>query len=424
MRFGYVLAFLFIAGWWSWAFMPKASLHTVPSAHYDPASLTATAQPALSPLVREDISRALSGDFDLISRLLIEWDMDAQLLQFRGLEGIERLSTERLLTALDLVYRLQQNNRDEIASLRSFYRKSSVIDDASVVFPCQKQTPKVIPHTIASASFVLALNGTDNVVAIPKAIRNWQSFFPLQSMQEIPYDCDRVLGEVLSAAHPDIAFVASYSNPASIEALRRQGVDIFTLSDLNTKDEITSAIERIGEAINRSLEAQILCAFIDAAFLCIDNRVAAMRNDFQPFVKPLVTYYYGQWYFPTYKTLTSRLAERAGIPYPQENLFDHPHSIMWLQPVSNEQIVFYNPSQLIIAADKRAPLHVHTLVNQPFFSEIDACRNSNIQIIDAEIQQSVSQHIVLAYFDLYHALIRLAKPCPPKLNTLTSALAY
>lgn len=424
MRIGYVLAFLFIAGWWTLAFMPKVSLHLSPKSAIAPLTLPTQTQPALSSLLRDDLMRALSGDYEIISRLLIEWDTDAQLLQYRGLEGIQRLSNERLLTALDLIYRLEQNNPEEIQELRSFYRKSFVSDDINIPIACAKNEPKMIPHTMASASFLLALNGTKNVVAIPKGIREWQSFFPLISMDAIPCDCDRSLGEILSAARPDVAFVASYSNPPAIEALRKQGVEIFTFSDLNTKEQITSAIERMGEVINRSLEAQILNTFIDAAFLCVDNRLTAMRADFQPFDKPLVTYFYGQWYFPTYKTLTSRLAERAGIPYRHENLFDHSHSVMWLQPISNEQIVYYNPSEMIIAADKRTPLLLNTLLNQPFFSEIEACRDNNIQIIDAEIQQSVSQHIVLAYFDLYYALISLAKPCPKKSNTLTSALAY
>lgn len=429
MRTGYILAIIFILGWWTLAFMPKPATHLTSTVQIsqDNSSVASNVDPALSALNRDAIISALAGDFKQISRLLLEWDMDAQLLQHRGVKNIERLPQNKLLTALDLIYQLQTENEPAITLLRNEYRKPFVLDDCQQRFDCKPSTPKILPHTIATASFVFALNGTDNVIAIPKAIREKQPYFPDVQLDTIAYDCDRSHGEAIAALKPDIAFVASYSNPASLEALRRQEVKAFTLSDLNTKEDIINAIERVGAVINRDLEAFILTTFIDAAFLCIDNRIAALKEQKPPFEKPLVTYYYGQWYFPTYKTLTSRLAERAGIPYSMKTLFDSTQSIMWLQPVTSEQLVFYNPSDLIVAADNHSSLHLDHLLRLPFFSEIDACQHAKVQMIDAEIQQSVSQHIVLAYFDLYYSLVQLSMSCPTKSTKstlLTSASAY
>lgn len=422
MRIGYIFALFFIVGWWALAFAPKQTA-AVPVRCQKTLDVACGGiySPALSLLHRDNILRALSGDFALISRLLLDWDSDAQLLQVRGIEGIARLPQERLLAALDLAYRLGQQDDGQLAALRKVHRKPSVTDSTSTLFPCIGQNPKIIPHTLAAASFVLALNGTENVVALPKGIRTWQPYFPDTPLDAVAYDCDRALGEAISAAKPDIAFVAPYSNPSSLTALKSQGTAIFTLSELKSQEDIVAAIEQVGEAINRSLEAQVLATFIDAAFLCIDNRVALLKTECAPLKKPLVAYYYGQWYFPTYKTLTARLAERAGIPYALSGLFDHEHSVMWLQPLTNEQIVSFNPSHLIVAADKASSAFVHTLMHKTALPDVDAFTLQNIQTIDAEVQQSVSQHIVLAYFDLYYSLIHLAEPCPKKSGLLTSA---
>ncbi len=225
----------------------------------------------------------------------------------------------------------------------------------------------------------------------------------------IPTNIDRIYSEGLFLARPDLAFVAPYSHPPALEVLRNQGIPLFTLKHSNTPEDIKEALLKVGHASNHPLEAQLLTIFMEASFLAIDNRLHALQNEIR---EPLATrrmlflYYHHYFMVPTLKSLTGQLMARAlehcqriACPIPE-------NQDRWRVPYEQEKILHANPDCLIISTPyyyipEYASGPRQTL---PLLEGFDSQR---IVYVDESIQESPTQYIVLAYFDLFQAISSL-----------------
>jgi iron complex transport system substrate-binding protein len=330
----------------------------------------------------------------LMAKLIADWDIDAQLLTIAGHQSVKRLPRHSYLRSQILGRQL--SNVQSKSPLQQGY----VVDDNGTPIKVFTNGKKYLPQTYVSASFLLALTDAEQIVALPKGLRSYTSLFPTTLTDQIPRDIDRYNSETLFLAKPSIAFVANYSHPALLNALQEQGVQLFTLTKLNSIPEIGEAIIRTGQAIEKPLQAELLALFIESAIQSIDNRLLAMSHALidNTIPKTLFMNYHSQFTTPTSKSLNGQLIERLGIA---QNLKETDNE--WVVPVDQEHIININPECLIIATPNRKSVEKHLYSNEAF-AKVAAIKNRRIYFVDETIQQFPSQYIVLAYYDLFHAL--------------------
>lgn len=370
---GYASAILLVIGWWTLAFAPSNKKNSLCDPQEQLSSQSNTLS-LITPINRDTLYKALSGDIFLMTKLIAEWDIDAQLLQINGHQKVKRLPMHTYLRSQVLGRQLSQKKSTE-----------------------KKQTPRILPQTHASASFVLALADTEQLVALPTGLRAHTKLFPKSLTDQIPFDIDRYNSETLYLAHPEIAFVANYSHPSIVNALINQGAQLVHLDGINSLPEIKNSLTQVGEVINCSMEANLLSIFIDAAMMAIDNCLLPFQNILQ---KPILfLYHHTQFSVPTLHTLTGQLLQRIGI---YSHLKTSTHN-EWLIPISREQLISLNPHHLIIATSDannlRSQIH-----NDASLANLTAIQEKRVFFVDESIQQFPSQYIVLAYYDIVQTL--------------------
>jgi len=404
----YLTAATLIAGWWLLAFN-SADKKNSPSQLSLSRSSPLPTQPTpsllkyISPLERVTLHQALAGDFSLMTKLISEWDVDAQILQSFGIASAKRISQENYLRVQLLNRLLNHSSPEELHALCNLFRAESVYDDNHLPFALQKPYARVLPQTHSSASILLAIAQPEQITAIPGGMRKQTHIFPLSITSKVSLDIESYSSERLYRSRPELAFVAQYSHPSTIEALKNQGIELFNINEIDTLDQINNALLRIGNIVNRPMEAELLTLFIDAAMQTIDNRfIASNFNAFNQEMAPriLMLNYRSRYSTPTSKTLAGQLMQRAGI-----SLYAKDCSA-WSLPLDQEQIVNINPDCMIIAAANQELLKPH-VEEDPAFQNITAIRNKQLHMIDDDVQQFPSQYIVLAYFDLFNALFLL-----------------
>ncbi len=391
-----------IAGWWFYAFAPSKHQPSSQSQISFPAPELAPNQSLmkyLSPLHRDTLKIALGGDFSLMTNLISEWDVDAQILKSHGVADVKRLTRQEFLRSQILLRQLSNNSKEELQDLSHFYRANTVIDDKKQHFPLSSPYSRFLPQTYVSASFLLALTEPESIVGIPKGLREQTLLFPNKIMEKIPLDIDRFNSEKLFLAQPELAFVSFYSHPSTLNALSAQGVDLFHIDEINSLPEILNSLERVGHVINKPLQSELLKIFIVAAMTSIDNRFHALgfneTNGDTPRI--LLLNYHQSYSTPGKRTLVAQLLQRIGIPAYNDD------ESSWSISLDQEQLLHLNPDCLIFATSKPDALHAY-ISQTPALSQLSAVKNQRLFYVDDIVQNFPSQFIVLAYYDLLTVL--------------------
>lgn len=414
----YFAAVLFIGVWWTLAFsaIPSLRLFNAPPLLHDTATTAAVPLDAtdeltalISPLDRHKIIAALNGDITTILELLITWELDADLLMAHGgTPVICRLPRDRLLTTYRQARTLLNGSEEQILALRRHHRAASIVDDRGETFYLHDRPRLLLPQTYAAASFLLAFGASPDIVALPRGLRCQQKLFPMTPFHTIAHDSDRYHAELVACHHPDLAIVAEYSDPAFLAALTDQKVPLFTMTAPDDIHGLIDGMVRLGHLVDRSPEALILATFLEGALLHLDTRKAIATIAGRIPRRPLFLFSYSnQWYLPTARTLTSALLNHLSLS-PPADAFSHGSAAQgadgcWLMPLSLEEIAVYDPDHLIIAVGD--PSYCENLRHERPFCELTACRRGHLYTVDATVQESIAQHIVLAAFDLWSTVV-------------------
>lgn len=314
----------FILGWWLLAFSARQEVQ-FPTLTPKEVFIS----PQLSPLNREQLRQALSGDFNLMTSLMTEWETDAKILNAPG--------HPQFLRGQLLGRQLKQKHSDK----------------------------KFLPQTFVSASFLLALASPNEIAALPKAMREQKHIY--SNTDQVPLNIDRYNHERIYQIQPDAAFVAHYSHPATLGALRRQRMPLYFFNALHSIQDLTLSLTQLGAVVDRSEEAELLKIFIESALLAIDNRYSKSN------AKILYLTHRSHYSSPT-SPLTQELLKRLNIEY------------LNLPFLDREQISHLKPDALIVSSE-------FPLSRTPF--------ECPVYCVDDAVQQSANQYIVLAYYDLY-----------------------
>lgn len=317
----------------------------------------------VQPMDRDRLFKALNGDFDLMTRLMVEWDLEAQVLQKKGYAGIRRLKPKHLL-----------------AHLRG-------IPHQEIEKPL-----KYFPQNYLAAGILLALVDESAITTLPQGLRHYSQLFPCEKMRRIETDSDPRFLETIGNHDNTVAFVSPYSEPCTIYAMQQRGIPLVDLGCVATLEDLQKAIESVGVVTQTPEKAALLNAFIDAALAALENHLATRHTTDH---EVLYVTHHTIFSAPTSKTLTGHMLTRLNINHP---LLDK-QSDQWSIPLDMEDIAALNPD-CIICAGPKAPL-------SDKLQGIKAAMNGQIHFVDPGAQGSTSQHFLLGVYDLYDILMRL-----------------
>jgi iron complex transport system substrate-binding protein len=406
----YWLPILLITCWWTIAFKQSVKNNTPLNYTQNTQTESNSSQYNVSSIAlikRDQLKAGLSGDVDMMISLISEWDIEAQMLQQLDSGQYKRLDPESFLRSqivgrhLRLAAQHLASNGHTPTNLESYLIEASA----------KNQQKRFLPQTYASASLLLALSEPHEIVALPEMIRGQTELHPLSLTKQIPLDVDRYNSEKIYLMAPTIAFVADYSQPTTVQALKDQGIVLHTMGSLGSIMEISREIKKIGTVIQRPQKAELLSLFIEAAMYAIDNQLHLLAHRFiekqGEIPRVLFLNHYQHFSVPNPTSLTGQLLERIALfditlKYASETA----SSDKWVVPIGKEQIVNLNPDCIIIVTENKLAIE-EEMRTENTLRDVVAVKNNKIFFLDDTIQLSPTQYSVLAYQDLVEALARL-----------------
>lgn len=361
----YLVCTTIILSWWILAF--KHSFQSPLTVTFQQSTLTHFSDhdqdTPLSKLSRNTLHKALLGDYTLMARLIFDWEIDACLLESQGHKNIKHLP----LTAIGLSQQLARNIKKNNAVHSNHY----------------------LPQTHASAAVLLALLPPEQLIGLPKGLREEEALYPKTLTSKIPLTIDRHHAEEIYLEKPAAAFVsATYSHPAMLETLTRQGIALVLLQPVKNVNDIIQMVLRLGYEVDRPMQAKLLSIFIEAALLAIDNRLALL--DIPGDLNMLYVNYYSRYYLPSPSTVTWDLLIRLGLQPKKHSL-----------ALDLEHFLEIDPQYLIVSSTE-VPINLN-LINYPL-NQLKAAKEGRLFYLQDKIQQSPTQYVVLAYYDLAQAI--------------------
>ncbi len=376
----YFSASLFVITWWSWAF--NSNQKPIIS-HFTPQLVTSEpvlqiSNISLPPISREKLHEALSGNIQLMIKLMAEWDIEAQILCSEGYHEVKRLHPEKFVLA-------QRIGR-------------------TVATPATHANDLYLPQSFLSASFLLALIPPEQIAAIPAGLRRQTQLYNKELTDAIAVDIDKYSSEKIFLAKPKLAFTAPYSHPATIEMLQRQQVELCCLGNLRDYHSLAECLKTIGGKVGCSEKAELMSLFMQSALHAIENRLTVIRQ--QPgmerkIAETLCLNHNLSFSATTPKMVIGSLLSQLGLNQALKASVDEQR---WKIPLEHEQIAGWNPFCLIISTMEPSATIQNLILQDPGLAQLSAVQNNRVYIVNEEIQESPSQFIILACFDLYIAL--------------------
>lgn len=365
----------FILIWWTFAFYPTVKDST-PNVDERQRSFEIFPSPVdcLSAMKRDAIHEALLGDTSLMCKLIADWDVDAQILKEYGRPNTKRLPEELFIRAQTLGRHLKKHPKEPLLG-------TSIYDAFGGLHRPRQEG--IIPQTYVAATFLLALSQPEDLKTLPKGMRLQTTLFPEEMTAKIPNDLDRYHHETLFLKQPKRAFVSPFSHPAMVHGLEREGIELFWHKIPETIEEIPQILRTIGEASGTSLKAELLNIFCLSAFISIENRMSAFETIRGKRVMAINCYH--NLSVPSKKSLTLQLLKRLRLEH-----FEPADSNLWSLPITKEEILAFKPDTLLISTPSGKI--------QKGIEPLNTVKN--VRFLDASIQESPTQFIVLAYWDL------------------------
>ncbi|MFI0435555.1 MAG: hypothetical protein ACH350_07515 [Parachlamydiaceae bacterium] len=401
--FLYSLLASFIIGWWAFALHPSFSPPVFNIETPQTLTLkTSTLLQQLSPLDRESLKKALGGDLPLILNFIEQWDHEALALSESQIAGVERLSPESRLQVHLLKKLLLDSSEQSLHDINCKINLKSIRDDDGCLLEIKESVFSFLPQTYLSTSFLLAIAPLRQIMALPKGVRQFDELYPFEIVSKIPKNIHEIQSEHLYLNKPDLAFIAPYSHPSTLDLLRHQQIDLFSIKHIQSVHEIQEALLKVGHATHHILEAQLLAIFMDACFLSIDNRFRALNERYASSVYPLNFLYLSHrhhYALPTVKGLTGQLAARALSHCPHLRGSIPLSETQWQIPVGQEEIVQSAPDILMVSTYGDPQSILTSSLHQTA-----AYGSKRIFYLNEVVQDSPTQYIALAYFDIFQIL--------------------
>jgi iron complex transport system substrate-binding protein len=216
---------------------------------------------------------------------------------------------------------------------------------------------------------VFALGAGDDVVGISDYTK-----YPAEALKKPSVgDLIKPSIETILSLHPDLVIGVQPAGPLeSTEELERFGIPVFLISPHGIAG-ILHSVESIGQALNRTSQAEMLVA-------SLQHRVDSVRERTKGLPAPRV--FMPVWYDPIITigkhAFTTEIIEAAGGRSVTDDLTtDWPH-------ISMEVLLARAPEALVLVRGGKTTLKI--LQDRPGWSSIPAVRNRRVYYVDGRIE--------------------------------------
>ncbi len=271
--------------------------------------------------------------------------------------------------------------------------------------------------TLATDEMLLALVDPGRVAAITANASDPAQSNIVEAAKTIAVKLGTPLSpEALIALKPDLVFVASYTDAATIKQLQDAGLTIFEFANFNSIKDIENNVLLIGQTVGADAKAKQLVDSMEARLKTIADAVKGVKT-------PLTALYYGpDGYSDGVGSTIDEVITRAGglnavttggikdNAYPQ---------------LSDEFVVKTDPDVILLAGfNSYAPGFVDKFNNNPAFATLKAIKNKHVIVANDAHIASVSQYIVEGVSDVAALLYPdLYKPAAPITATMAATMA-
>lgn len=400
----YLFCTLFILFWWMIAFHqpvayePHTAYNFCEEEQYLHVHPDQQKSVHLLHIDRNSLRYALNGDFALMIELIMKWDIEAEIAATFSKE-VKRLERKEIQEAHLLAKILLQESNSVI---REKKRLKLLTDYVHTPIDLSEPPELFLPQTYLAAGVLLAIREPETLVALPRGMREQKEIYSEKITSSIKEDVDALHLEKLYTYQPDIAITSEkYTHPLVTQGLKNLSIPTFQIGEIKTFEEIESLIRTLGHLSNRPIKGELLALFVKAAALAIDNKRALLVQK-DCLEKVLVVNYHTRYSLPGTNTLTRYMLDRMQIKTPK----GLPMEGKWSIPLTEEMIIHINPEQLIIITESSGVNDTDYFYHSQIFQHIDAVKLRNISFLDEAIQQTLSQHALLAYYDLNKALLK------------------
>lgn len=388
----YLAAVGFIFTWWTLAFS---------SWQHAPVKVDIPADTALEryqdvtpcplhPFMRDEWHKALTGDVPTMMKLLAEWQVEAELLQDKGIIKTASFSPSLFLRAQELARRVLARERGWHEAHPPYAWQT---DDGGAQLSLPAPPSRFLPQTELSAAILLTLCHS-KLVALPARMRELP-LFPPEMLARVPFDIDRYNSESLCALKPDVAFIAHYTQPSTVQTLRQQQITPFLITRLNSLEEILQSIYKIGQVVGEIEKAELLALFVQAGVAALEQRLMACAPALPTEHHPLYLEAFATLSAPTKRSLSGQLALRLHL----NEALDEETGNAWSIPLNQERLHNLKPTWIVFSlrdCKKNLPL----LLEHPLLKETPAATLKQIFAVEEAFQTSPTHFLLLAYYDL------------------------
>lgn len=393
----YLAAIGFIFSWWAVTLSSLQRAETPAVAPICPTTFFTSSHPfphPFPPFVRAKWHRALTGDLRAMMELLAEWQVEAQCLEAQGemCKDIPPFPQTNFLRAQELARRLLAREKGMDIPTPPYQWQE---DDGGTPLNSASPPQRFLPQTELAAAILLTLCPFKQIVGLPARMRTLP-LFPPDMLAAVPYDIDRHYSESLVSLKPDVAFIAHYTQPSTLQTLRQQQITPFLITRLNSLEEILDTILKIGHVVGQGEKAELLTLFVQAGLSTLDRRLAAHAPfPATPQHHPLYLQAFSTLYAPTQRSLAGQLAHRLKI----NQALDEEAGSGWTIPLSKEHIQHLAPTWIVFSLrdpqKNLSPLRLH-----PLLKGTPAALTNQIFAVEEAFQDSPTHFLLLAYYDL------------------------
>lgn len=286
-----------------------------------------------------------------------------------------------------------QSAQSSVANSLTYPR--TITDEAGNKVTLRHAPVRIASVTEGTDEILTALVPLSHLVLVTTYGQNPQYSFVAAKIKKIPA-ITNATAEAILASHPDLVFLASYTQQGVVNQIRQAGVPVYELTDFNSIAQIEQNIVNVGTAVGAESTAQRIVANMKARLAAIHRAVMAAGTG----QHRTVLNAYSDHYVPGRNTIVQDIITDAGAT-------NAAYPVSGWRTVTDEQLVALNPNVLVLGqADAK---FAESMLHNPKFTTISAIQKHDIHLIrDADLS-TVSQYIVDAVADFAHVLYPHAK---------------
>ena len=275
----------------------------------------------------------------------------------------------------------------------------TITDGAGNKITINAKPQHIVSATLGTDEILFSLVDPSRLAAITANASDPQQSNVANRAVQVPNQLTSTNPEGIIALHPDLVFVASYTDAGVVKQLRDAKLTVFLLGNFNNIKDIESNVTTVGQVVGEEAKAAQIVDGMESQLKTIADAVKGQTPK-------TVLYYLPQGYSYGPNTTIEDVITRAG----GVNAVTAGGIKEQFPQVNDEFIVKQDPDFILLASyNSYAPNFVENFKKNPSFQTLKAIKNGHAVVINDAHIDAVSQYIVdgvsdvaaLLYPDVY-----------------------